>query len=292
MFPFWCSRPPDEADVEGGEAALFRVNVLVHGDFLLTVHERDVDLPELVAEGGIAAGRSESYVVYVVLDGMTNALLETLSGSRSRSAIENTLLESGLQPRARAAADQADALAPDHAAASGRPERSLFERVSEEIEHVTGWSPTEVYFERILTQLDRTVDRIDAASGALSNMLTGQLNVTTYRLTVVATIFLPSRSSPGSSNELRLAGRQHRDRAPFLTHRGIVAAAAPAGPGPRRPGEAAGGPPASRPDPRRGSGCYRSVGHRGFDAFGRGGDVRSSTWGPPPPRAGSDRRCG
>ena len=77
-----------------------RVNVLVHGDFLVTVHEARLDLPELVAEGGIAAGRSERYVVYVVLDGMTNALLETLSAIEVEiGRIENTLLESGLQPR-------------------------------------------------------------------------------------------------------------------------------------------------------------------------------------------------
>ena len=35
------------------------------------------------------------------------------------------------------------------------------------------------------------MDRIDAASGALSNLLQVKLNETTYRLTVVATVFLP-----------------------------------------------------------------------------------------------------
>ena len=72
------------------------------------------------------------------------------------------------------------------------PERSLFERVSEEIEHVSGLEPDpHQYFERILTQLDRAVDRIDAASAALTNALQVKLNETSYRLTVVATVFLP-----------------------------------------------------------------------------------------------------
>ncbi len=195
VFPFWCSRPPDEEDeVPAGRLALFRVNVLVHGDFLVTVHEDRVDLPELVAEGGIAAGRSERYVVYVVLDGMTNALLETLSAIEVEiGRIENTLLESGLQPRPR---EQRliRQMRLDLTALRLRvgPERSLFERVSEEIDHVSGLEPDPAdYFERILAQLDRTVDRIDAASGALSNLLQVKLNETTYRLTVVATVFLP-----------------------------------------------------------------------------------------------------
>jgi magnesium transporter len=72
------------------------------------------------------------------------------------------------------------------------PERALFERVGEEIEHIkTLQGPQDTYFDRILAQLDRAVDRIDAASQALSQVLDIQLNETTYRLTVVATVFLP-----------------------------------------------------------------------------------------------------
>ncbi len=42
MFPFWCASQPDAAPSE--DPGLFRVNVLLHGDFLLTVH-RLFDLP-------------------------------------------------------------------------------------------------------------------------------------------------------------------------------------------------------------------------------------------------------
>ena len=175
VFPFWCSRPPDEADaVPAGKLALMRVNVLVHGDFMVTVHQDRFDLPELVAEGGIAAGRSERYVVYVVLDGMTNALLETLSAIEVEiGRIEDILLESGLQPRPRQQR-LIRQLRLDLTSLRLRvgPERSLFERVGEEIDHVSGLEPDRTdYFDRILHQLDRTVDRIDAASWALSNLL-------------------------------------------------------------------------------------------------------------------------
>jgi magnesium transporter len=194
VFPFWCSRPPEPGAEPGERLELFRVNVLVHGDFVVTAHEDRVDLASIAAEGGIAAGRSERYVVYAVLDGMTNALLETLSGIEVEiGALEDTLLGSGLQPRP---SEQELIRAMRAGLTSLRlrigPERSLFERVSEEIEHVSGLEPDpHQYFERILTELGRAVDRIDAAGGALSNALQVKLNETSYRLTVVATIFLP-----------------------------------------------------------------------------------------------------
>jgi magnesium transporter len=72
------------------------------------------------------------------------------------------------------------------------PQRALFERVGEEIDEIEGLKGDKgAYFERIQQQLDRAVDRIDAASEALSHALEIQLNETTYRLTIIATIFLP-----------------------------------------------------------------------------------------------------
>jgi magnesium transporter len=72
------------------------------------------------------------------------------------------------------------------------PERALFERVGEEIKQIrTLKGDREQYFDRIESQLDRAVERIDAAREALSDAQAAQLNETTYRLTIVATIFLP-----------------------------------------------------------------------------------------------------
>ena len=72
------------------------------------------------------------------------------------------------------------------------PERALFERVGEEIKRIsTLKGDREDYFDRISGQLDRAVERIDAAREALADALQAQLNETTYRLTIVATIFLP-----------------------------------------------------------------------------------------------------
>jgi magnesium transporter len=71
-------------------------------------------------------------------------------------------------------------------------ERVLFERASGELEHVAGLeADRRRYFDRIITQLDRVIDGIDAGGDELSRALEVQLNETTYRPTIVATIFLP-----------------------------------------------------------------------------------------------------
>jgi magnesium transporter len=197
VFAFWCSADPEPADPHtGGESLrLFRVNVCLHGDFLLTVHERRFDLPGNIAPDGIPAGRSERYAVYVALEGMTATLIEALGAvERQIAEIESKLVDE-------------DATHTDHddrrVIRSLRSrltmlrmriaaERGLFGRVGEEIDQVPSLqSDREVYFERIEGELDRAVDRVDAASSALTHLLDLQLNETTFRLTVVATIFLP-----------------------------------------------------------------------------------------------------
>lgn len=197
VFPFWCDAGAEGADDEGGEEGplhLFRVNVLLHGDFLITMHEHRVDLPELVAGGQIPAGRTERYVAYVALDGMTDTVLEALAAMEGEIGdLEARLMESGLRTTS---ADQAQIRSLRTRLTTLRlrigPERGLFERVGEEIEHIPSFEPDRhQYFDRIQAQLDRAVDRIDAASQALSNALQVKLNETSYRLTIVATIFLP-----------------------------------------------------------------------------------------------------
>ncbi len=195
VFPFWCAANPDAAGVGDADAlGIFRVNVLLHGDFLLTIHEHPFDLPEVVAEGRIAPGRSERYAVYVALDGMTNTVLEAVAGIEGKIA-ELDDLGAGQRMKLRAADQELiQSLRAQLTSLRLRlgPERALFERVGEEIEQVASLEDDRHrYFERIEAQLDRAVDRIDAARQALSTVLQAELNDTTYRLTLIATIFLP-----------------------------------------------------------------------------------------------------
>jgi magnesium transporter len=195
VFAFWCSATPEPPPLGGADSLeLFRVNVCLHGDFLLTVHERRFDLPSAVAPDSIPA-RSERYAVYVALEGMTATLVEALNSvEREIATIEANLQDEGdhsanhdTRRIIRSLRSRLTTLRMRIAASRG-----LFGRISEEIVHVPKLQPDkEVYFDRITGELDRAVDRVDAASSALSHILDLQLNETTFRLTVIATIFLP-----------------------------------------------------------------------------------------------------
>ena len=195
VFAFWCSANPEPEPLGGAESLeLFRANVCLHGDYLLTVHERPFDLPAAVAPEGIPR-RTERYTVYVVLEGMTATMLEALdSVEREIAGIETDLIDSGTRGPGHDAQEVIRSLRSRLTTLRMRiaAERGLFGRIGEEIQHVPRLqADRKVYFDRIEGELDRAVDRVDAASSALSHLLDVQLNETTYRLTLVATIFLP-----------------------------------------------------------------------------------------------------
>jgi Mg2+ and Co2+ transporter CorA len=195
VFPFWCAsntEPTPEDD--GARIGIFPVKVLIHGAFLLTAHREPFDIPGVVAEGRIPPGRSERYAVYAALEGMTWTLVQALAATEDQiGELEARLMDGGLR---QAPEDQQQIRNLRSRVTTLRlrlgPERALFERVGEEIELISGLeSDRDDYFDRIQGQLDRAVDRADAASEALSNALQVKINETTYRLTVVATFFLP-----------------------------------------------------------------------------------------------------
>jgi len=195
VFAFWCSATPEPPPLGGAESlGLFRVNVCLHGDFLLTVHERRFDVPSAVAPDGIPV-RSERYAVFVALEGMTATLLEALNSvEREIATIEASLQDDDDQHASHDTRRTIRSLRSRLTTLRMRiaAERGGFGRVSEEIAHVPRLqADKEVYFDRISGELDRAVDRVDAASSALSHILDLQLNETTFRLTVIATIFLP-----------------------------------------------------------------------------------------------------
>ena len=123
VFAFWCSATPEPPPLGGAESlGLFRANVCLHGDYLLTVHERPFDLSAVVAPEGIPH-RTERYTVYVVLEGMTATMLEALNSvEREIAGIETDLIDSGTRgpgPR-RAGGHPQPAVAAHHAAHADR----------------------------------------------------------------------------------------------------------------------------------------------------------------------------
>jgi magnesium transporter len=72
------------------------------------------------------------------------------------------------------------------------PQRGTIDRIAVEIERLEGLEHDEGrYLLRIGEQLNRLVESIDAAANAMATLIELRLNEITYRLTVVATIFLP-----------------------------------------------------------------------------------------------------
>ena len=179
-FPFTCYV---------GEA--IEVHVVVTGDYILTLHEARISLPEQL-EHEPPEGRSEQYFVYAVLEAMVGTAYDAVNAIELE--LEDIQFESAGMVTARVRIDQMRSLTSRLSAMRRRlgPQRGIFERVAEEIGHLYGLdSDEERYFERIGEQLNRIVAAIDAAGDAIAKLMDLRLNETTYVLTVVATVFLP-----------------------------------------------------------------------------------------------------
>jgi magnesium transporter len=167
------------------------VHVLVSGDYLLTVHEERVSLPDLLAPY-TPEGRTEQYVVYAVLDAIIASAFDGLNEielALDDLAVMSTDLRAG---RVRMASLRSISSRLSRMRRRVGPQRGLFERIGVEIKRVEGLEPDdERYFDRIGEQINRLVDAIDASAQTLATLIDLRLNETSYWLTVVATIFLP-----------------------------------------------------------------------------------------------------
>ncbi|HKB49922.1 MAG TPA: CorA family divalent cation transporter [Solirubrobacterales bacterium] len=192
VFPFHCYLESDRQEGEDTpRLAAIEVNVMVHGDYLLTVHRERLSLPALLP-GYSAEGRSEQYIVYAVLDAMVATAFDALH--ETELALEGLQLLAGSagDARVRMGTLRAISLRLTTMRRQLGPQRGIFERIGEEIGQVDGLeSDNERYFERIYGQLNRMVDGIDAAADSMAKLMDLRLNETMYWLTVVATIFLP-----------------------------------------------------------------------------------------------------
>jgi magnesium transporter len=192
VFPFHCylgAGSGEDDDFERQEA--IEVNVLVHGDYLLTVHREPVSLPDLLPRYN-AEGRSEQYVVYAVLDGMVATAFDALNATEL--ALEGLQVLAGEAGSARVRAGTLRAINVRLTKMRRRlgPQRGRFERIGQEIGQVKGLvADNERYFQRIYGQLNRLIDGIDAAANSMTQLMDMRLNETIYWLTVVATVFLP-----------------------------------------------------------------------------------------------------
>ena len=167
------------------------VRVLVHGDYLLTIHDKEASLSEMLAVR-VPEGRSEQYLVYAVLDALVATAYDWLN--ELELELQELSLAAGTMREARVRTASLRRISVGLTEMRRRlgPQRGLFERISEEIGRVEGLeSDSENYFERVGKQIGGIVDAIDAAGDALAKLIDLRQNEIIYRLTVVSTVFLP-----------------------------------------------------------------------------------------------------
>ena len=178
------------APLEDGARAIepVEVHVLVHGDYLLTVHEHPAKL-QPPPEQSPPTERGEKYLVFFALFEMTMTVFEALTyAGEELQKLESRRLEDAVTDLhairdLRARLTELRRLAARQAV--------LFSHVSEEIEQVRELEGSGRYFSRIEGQLGRLVDGVDAVAHALGSLIDQGMNRIMFRLTVVATIFLP-----------------------------------------------------------------------------------------------------
>lgn len=167
------------------------IRVLITAEYLLTVHEEPVSLPDALA-ADLPEGRSKAYVVYAVLDAMAATSIDALEEVEHRLdglAASWTDGGGGRVPRA-ALAEAGARLATMRRWV--RSEQAVSERIGMEVEGISGFGRAdESYFDRLEEQADRLLGSVDAAANGLAMLLDLQLNERAYLVSVLATIFVP-----------------------------------------------------------------------------------------------------
>ncbi len=139
VFTMSCFLPGGGAEDGDGVRQLLpvEVHVLVHGDYLLTVHRERLSLPQSLASY-TPEGRSEQYVVYAVLDAMVATGFDALNDAEL--TLEGLQMLSTNMRGARVRMATLRKTNGDLSAMRRRvgPQRGIFERISEEIGRVKG----------------------------------------------------------------------------------------------------------------------------------------------------------
>jgi magnesium transporter len=170
---------------------VIEIHVFISGDFILTLHEEAVSLPEQL-DPDPPEGRSEQYIVYAILDAMVATGFDALNEAELTLEGMQLISTDMRSSRVRMATLRAINSRLSRMRRRLGPQRGIFERISGEIGRIEGLqADSRDYFGRIYGQLNRLIDGIDAAGDALAKLIDLRLNETIYWLTVIATIFLP-----------------------------------------------------------------------------------------------------
>jgi magnesium transporter len=167
------------------------VQILVTSEYVLTLHEAPVSLPEVLA-ADLPEGRSKPYVVYSVLDAMLATTFEALDEVEQRLDDLAATWTDGSGRRVSTATLREAGTRLSTMRRWVGAEQTVLERVGVEIGALPGFeADDDPYFDRLDQQVNRLLASIDAASNGMGMLLDLQLNERAYVVSVVATIFVP-----------------------------------------------------------------------------------------------------
>ena len=86
VFPFFCVRDPGAPPLGADGMQPLEVHVLVHGDFLVTVHHGPCPALQELADERPRVTRSEQHLIYRVLQQMVGTLFESLASVGAEAA--------------------------------------------------------------------------------------------------------------------------------------------------------------------------------------------------------------
>jgi magnesium transporter len=186
---------------EGGEddEMLVEVHAFLSGGFIITLHQEPcAELVDLRQRLPRYADRSEQFVIYRVLDALTDSFFPALEGIGSQiDQLEAEILEQPTDEHLQRIFDLRRHLVAMRRVAS--PQRDLLARGTDDILELPGLElDSRNYFRDVYDHMLRISDLIDSYRDLLSSsrdaylsMVSNRLNSISKQLTVVATIFLP-----------------------------------------------------------------------------------------------------
>jgi len=184
---------------EGGEAELEEVHAFLSGGYIVTSHQhRCAALEEARERLDAQSPRSEQFVVYRVLDGLTDSFFPILDRLDDRmEALDGEIFDRP-QPRQ---LEEITALRRELVRLRRvvTPQRDLLARGVDDILEIPGLeADSRNYFRdvydhaiRISDQIDSYRDLLAGTRDAYLSVVSNRLNQITKQLTVVATVFLP-----------------------------------------------------------------------------------------------------
>jgi magnesium transporter len=191
--------PPETGPASGERIQLEEVHAFISGGYLVTVHDGTCTALDEVRERlGAQPPRSEQFVVYRVLDALTDTFFPLLEDLEDRleqldEEIFSRPSPEHLQPLTELRRDLVEL---------GRvttPQRDMLARHIDDVLEIPGLqADTRNYFRDVYDHAIRIADQIDAfrdlligSRDAYLSVTSNRLNEITKQLTVIATIFLP-----------------------------------------------------------------------------------------------------